>query len=311
MSDAFFQECFISGLKDEICSHILMAWPQSWVEATKRDKEAQCFFSSQNWKPSFIPRTKLVNPNSTSTPIKIQKLTRDEMEECQLKGLCYNYDDKYFTQHKCKEKNIFMAISEDVSEEEAEAPLVSMSPKSTDITPPWDPLEVELAIYLNYLIGLSAPQTLKIIGYINHNKAIILVHSGRTHNFIHHRIAQETNFYIHAVNNFQIMMANGGSMKFGGHCENVHLQIDDYHLKSHMFAIAMGGCDVVLGAYGLRTLGPILMDFKELTIQLDHEGQQYKFQGITTGFPEIISSHHMEKLLKKGHSSTISQLHAI
>jgi hypothetical protein len=27
MSDAFFQECFISGLKDEICSHILMAWP--------------------------------------------------------------------------------------------------------------------------------------------------------------------------------------------------------------------------------------------------------------------------------------------
>jgi hypothetical protein len=27
MFDAFFQECFISGLKDEICSHILMAWP--------------------------------------------------------------------------------------------------------------------------------------------------------------------------------------------------------------------------------------------------------------------------------------------
>jgi hypothetical protein len=38
MSDAFFRECFISGLKDEIHAHVLMAWPQSWVEDTKRDK---------------------------------------------------------------------------------------------------------------------------------------------------------------------------------------------------------------------------------------------------------------------------------
>jgi hypothetical protein len=73
------------------------------------------------------------------------------------------------------------------------------------------------------------------------------------------------------------MIANGGSMKCGGHCENVHLQIGDYHLKSHMFSIDMGGCDIVLGIDRLRTLGPILMDFKELTMQFDQEGQQYKF----------------------------------
>jgi hypothetical protein len=41
MSDAFFRECFISGLKDDIQAHVLMVWPQIWVEATKRDKEAQ------------------------------------------------------------------------------------------------------------------------------------------------------------------------------------------------------------------------------------------------------------------------------
>jgi hypothetical protein len=52
-----------------------------------------------------------------------------------------------------------------------------------------------------------------------------------------------------------------GSMKCGERCENVHLQIGDYHLKSHMFAIDMGGCDIMLGAEWLRTLGPILMDF--------------------------------------------------
>jgi hypothetical protein len=107
------------------------------------------------------------------------------------------------------------------------------------------------------------------------------------------------------------MIANGGSMKCGGCCENVHLQIDNYHLKSHMFAIDMGGCDIVLGEDWLRTLGPILMDFKALTMQFDQEGHQYKFQGITASSPEVISSHCMEKLLKKCHSGVISQFHAI
>jgi hypothetical protein len=78
-----------------------------------------------------------------------------------------------------------------------------------------------------------------------------------------------------------------------------------------MFSIDMGGCDIVLGADWLRTLGPILMDFKELIMQFDQEGHQYKFQGIIASSPEIINSHHMEKLLKKGHSGVISQLHAI
>ena len=78
-----------------------------------------------------------------------------------------------------------------------------------------------------------------------------------------------------------------------------------------MFSIDMGGCDIVLGVEWLRTLGPILMDFQNLTMQFDQGGHQYKFQGITVGSPEVISSHRMEKLLKKGHSSVIAQLHAI
>jgi hypothetical protein len=204
-----------------------------------------------------------------------------------------------------------MAISKDVSKEDVEAPLVSVSLEPTDITPPSYPPEVESIISLNSLTGFSTPQTLKLIGFIKHRKVIILVDSGSTHNFIHRHISQETNCYIYVVNNFQIMIVNGGSMKCGGHCENVFLQIGEYHLKYHMFVIDMGGCDIVLGEKWLRTLGPILMDFKELTTQFDQEGQQYKFQGIIVSSPEIISFHFMEKMLKKCHSGIISQLCAL
>jgi hypothetical protein len=74
MTDSFFRECFISGLKEEIRAHVLMARPTTWVEATKKAKEAQQIVSSQNRKPSFIPRPKPVNPTTPSAPLKIQKI---------------------------------------------------------------------------------------------------------------------------------------------------------------------------------------------------------------------------------------------
>jgi hypothetical protein len=126
-------------------------------------------------------------------------------------------------------------------------PLKQRYPKIDNISSPSDPPEVEPLIFLNALIGFSSPQTLKLIGYIKHRKFILLVDSGNTHNFIHCRLTQEINGYSHAVNNFKIMISNGGSMKCGGHCENVHLQIGQYNLKPHMFATDMGRCDIVFG----------------------------------------------------------------
>jgi hypothetical protein len=57
-------------------------------------------------------------------------------------------------------------------------------------------------------------------------------------------------------------------MKCGRCCENVCLQIIQYHLEYHIFSIDLGGCDIVLNVEWLRTLGPILMDFKKITMQL-------------------------------------------
>jgi hypothetical protein len=63
------------------------------------------------------------------------------------------------------------------------------------------------------------------------------------------------------------MIVNGGTMKFGRHFGNVCLRIGQYHMKYYMFSIEMGVFHIVLVVEWLRTLGPILMDFKELTMQ--------------------------------------------
>jgi hypothetical protein len=143
------------------------------------------------------------------------------MVEHQLKGLCYNCDNKYFTENKCKEHKIFMSVTKDISEEDGFfLPMEELLPPS-NMTPPSNPPNVDAVISLNSLTGFSIPQTLKLISYIKNRKVIILLDNGITHNFIHRCNSQEINCYIYSVNNFQIMISNGGSMKCGGRCENV------------------------------------------------------------------------------------------
>jgi hypothetical protein len=233
------------------------------------------------------------------------------MVEWKLKGICYNCDDKFFPGHKCKEHKLFMAILEDVSDEYVEVSPEAYLLQMDDIMLPSNPPKVEPLISMNSLTYFSTPQTLKLIGCIKHRKVIILVDSGNTHNFIHHFLSQEIFSYICVFNNFKIVISNGGSMKCGGRCENVCLQIGQYNLKCHMFSIDMGGFEIVLGVELLLTLGLVTIYFKDLTMQFQQEGQHYKFQGITIGSPEITSSHPMERLLKKGHFVIISQLHSI
>jgi hypothetical protein len=159
-----------------------------------------------------------------------------------------------------------MNIFEDVYDEDVDVSPIEEIPQEDDLAPPSDPPEVELLILLNVLTRFFALQTLKLFGYIKHREFIIIIDNRNNHNFIHRCIAQEVNFYICAIKKFQVMIAIDNSMKYGGHCEKVRLQIGQYHLKYHMFAIDMGDCDIFLGVERLHTLDPILMYFKELTM---------------------------------------------
>jgi hypothetical protein len=73
----------------------------------------------------------------------------------------------------------------------------------------------------------------------------------------------------------------------------------------------MGGCDIFLGIEWLHTLGPITMDYQELYMRFTQEDHTYTLRGLHVESPEIISSHIMEKLMKKGHQRVTSQFNSI
>ena len=73
----------------------------------------------------------------------------------------------------------------------------------------------------------------------------------------------------------------------------------------------MGGCDIVLGVEWLCTLGPITMDFQESYMSFKQNDHTHTLRGLQAGAPTIISSHRMEKLLKKGHRGIVAQFNSI
>jgi hypothetical protein len=107
------------------------------------------------------------------------------------------------------------------------------------------------------------------------------------------------------------MIVNVAIMRCVGKCEKVKLQLKEYNLKSNMFVIEMGSCDVVLGEKILRTLGPITMDFHKLYMRLNKCVLKCTLKGLRSNASKTISSHCMDKLLNKGHFDIIFKCSAI
>ena len=79
-------------------------------------------------------------------------------------------------------------------------------------------------------------------------------------------------------------------MKCVGHYKNVKLQLGNYHLKTHIFLVDIGGCDIMLGVEWLRPLGLVTMDFKELYMSIVKDSSTHTLKGIQEGPLEVMSS---------------------
>ena len=121
---------------------------------------------------------------------------------------------------------------------------------------------------------ITTPQTLKIEGHIKNKKVVALIDSSSTHNFIHCKAAKELNCFLYPALEYQVMVANGGTINFSGKCHNIKLTMGKYVLNSPMLSIPMGGVDVVLGVQWLQSLGTIAFNFQELFLKFFSEGKE-------------------------------------
>ena len=119
--------------------------------------------------------------------------------------------------------------------------------------------EISPTISCHALVGISAPKTLKIEGYIKIQRITIFIDSISIHNFTNYKLEKLLNFFVYLVLEFQVMIANGGIINCSGKYNKIKLKMGEHLLVIHMISIKMGSFDVVLWVQWLQSLGIVTL----------------------------------------------------
>ena len=85
----------------------------------------------------------------------------------------------------------------------------------------------------------------------------------------------------------------------------------EYNLEISMYTITIGCVYAILGIQWLIRLGTISTNYNELFMRFKLERIQYELKGLKFGPSQVMSSHIMEKLLKKGSKGVVVKIYSM
>ena len=85
--------------------------------------------------------------------------------------------------------------------------------------------ENEAEITLCALLGNTSPSTRRVITIINGQKAMVLIDTGSTHNFMDKSLVVSLKLQVNNENCFGIKVANGQIIKTKGECKAIRFKI--------------------------------------------------------------------------------------
>ncbi|XP_062176260.1 uncharacterized protein LOC133881329 [Alnus glutinosa] len=235
--------------------------------------------------------------------VPVQKIMQAQAEERRRKGLCYSYDSKWTRGHVCAIPKLFLieAVTEEASDQSKDLDKGEEDPGEFF-------LEEFSEISLNAITGAPSPRTMRIIGILKHHSIVILIDSGSTHNFVDTKLAASLGIRSSIQDEIQVKIANGDEVPSPGRCKEVKVKMQGYTFRTELFFLPLAGYDAVLGIHWLRTLGPILWDFKELKMEFQYEGVRCLLQGLKQGPPVCLEEGDNFRLPKHERKGVVLQL---
>ncbi|XP_062080683.1 uncharacterized protein LOC133785470 [Humulus lupulus] len=324
VSEHFFLNFFVWGLKNEIRRELLLAKPVDLADAMAK---AQLFEDRHDdllgrvrsegtragWSPRFTnssspvhgtagstvsaPNTnvtvaaKFHKPSPSALPVK--RLSPTEIKEKRDKGLCFTCDEKYSFGHKCKNRVLILCTQGDEEEEEAMAQ-----------TEQGDTYDVEEGltdeVSLNSLSNSTNPRIFRIIAQHGTEPLEVLIDTGSNNNFIQEALAARLGLACEDTKRFKVYMGNGNSLWCSQLCKEVELILQGHKFSVDLYVLPIWGLDVVLGMQWLQTLGPCIHDHRALTMEFKWQGNVVKLAGSSTTENHQLSSAQLRTMCREG-----------
>ena len=151
-------------------------------------------------------------------------------------------------------------------------------------------------ISLHALFGTTGYNTMRMQGQIRNQLVNILIDSGSTHNFVDPKVIKNAGIKLQPVNSFTVTVANGDKLRVQQCCSGLCWEAQGLQQSIDFFVLSLRGCDVVLGIQWLISLGPILWNFKALTMQFQWGGQTIIWKGQVDGQVLLMSRKQAAKV---------------
>ncbi|XP_058775591.1 uncharacterized protein LOC131649859 [Vicia villosa] len=321
---------FISGLQLEIQNELAIHKPTSISQAIdlaklieSKLKDSKPKFPkpfSTNYSKQPLPHSTLPSPKAHPSPTQnsqyppktlttqqpktpIRKLTQAQLQERRAQRLCFNCDEKFFTDHKCSTGRFFILIADDdMGDDQAEIEENSINNNDTDLNDTYFQLSPQA------VTGQFSPHILKFKGSIAGLPVMVLVDTGSTHNIMQPRIAHHLNLQTTPINQFSVMVGNGSHLQCEGICNQVEISLQNKPFTLPFYLLPIEGADIVLGMAWLRTLGPIQADFSIPSLTFQHQNRPITLTGDPSSKPMHTTFHQLRQLI---HTDSIASFHLL
>lgn len=111
---------------------------------------------------------------------------------------------------------------------------------------------------MNSVVGLTAPQTMKLKGEIEQQPVVVLIDGGATHNFISVELVQLLGLSREETTGYGVIMGTGMAVQGAGICKRVKLQLQNLQIVEDFLPLELGSSDVILGMKWLAAVGKMI-----------------------------------------------------
>ncbi|GAV58488.1 RVP_2 domain-containing protein [Cephalotus follicularis] len=115
--------------------------------------------------------------------------------------------------------------------------------------------------------GQHTPKTICLQGMYQSHRLQVLVDNGSTHNFIQERLVSNLGISKVDIKPFHVYVGNGEVLTCSSKCVNIPITLQGHEFQLDLYILTIKGAEVVLGIQWLELLGPVITDYKKLTMK--------------------------------------------
>nr|XP_011465313.1 PREDICTED: uncharacterized protein LOC105351720 [Fragaria vesca subsp. vesca] len=330
---------FIEGLRPELRHDVRALNPPTLEEAQRiarlfeyRNRELRPAATFRPRPPSYgFPRSSLPTHNPTTTPHiqpptttattrpnhtnpvqptpppnrfpRFRQLSPAEQRERRAKNLCFNCDEQYSENHVCR--RTFMAIL-DCHEPPPEPTEPDTQPPPTDET-----LEEQQLYPLHKITDTKISDMMRLRGSINNTSIDVFIDCGSTMNFLNPAVVTKLGIMVAPSGDLKFTTASGHLLTPSGVAHGITVDVQDYTFTDSFLLLPVAGCDLVLGAQWLDTLGFIGWHFRDKIMVFVANGRRHILKGVNSDPQRNIEAAEILDLIPSEHLDAAFMLCAV